>query len=80
MFYNKSSNVFNSVMELEVYSDPICILPTSIISYTGGKTGSFTQYPETDPVNTEQLIAVLLPESRDFLGQWFLNISYITIP
>ena len=60
MFYNKSfdftilmSKVFNSVMDLEVYSDPICILPSSIISYTGGKAGSFTQYPESDAVNTE---------------------------
>lgn len=52
-------------MELEVYSDPICILPTSIISDTGGKAGSFTQNPEADAVNREQIIEPLLPQSQE---------------
>lgn len=52
-------------MELKVYSDPICMLPTSIISDTGGKAGSFTLYPETDAVNRKQLIDPLLPQSQE---------------
>lgn len=66
-------------MELEMISDPICTLPKSIISDTGGGAGGFTQYPEADVRNREQLIDSLLQQSREFLGQWFLNFSHITI-